>query len=172
MGIGTSNPQALLHVAEGTSGNGVILPGLTTQQNDTSPNVIGGFSGNSVGAAVVGATIGGGGNADVAQRLGALIPGVSSVIVPAGNSVNVPGLNSVNADYGTVGGGISNTAAGDASAVAGGLSNTAGGTVSTVGGGESNTAGGLTSTVGGGFDNTAGGARSTVGGGDVNTAGY
>jgi hypothetical protein len=39
----------------------LALPGLWTQPNATSPNLIGGYSGNSVTAAVYGATIGGGG---------------------------------------------------------------------------------------------------------------
>jgi hypothetical protein len=40
----------------------LALPGLWTQQNPTSPNLIGGYSGNSVAPGVVGAVIGGGGN--------------------------------------------------------------------------------------------------------------
>ena len=42
----------------------LALPGLWTRQNATSPNLIGGFSGNSVTSGVVGATIGGGVRAD------------------------------------------------------------------------------------------------------------
>ena len=61
----------------------LALPGLWTQQNATSPNLVGGYSGNSVVAGVVGATIGGGGNN--------------------------PFLNAVTDNYGTVGGGASNT---------------------------------------------------------------
>ena len=38
----------------------LALPGLYTQPNETSTNVIGGFAGNSVAAGVVGATISGG----------------------------------------------------------------------------------------------------------------
>jgi hypothetical protein len=44
----------------------LALPGLWTQQNTTSPNVIGGYSGNSIPAGVVGATIGGGGQSGFA----------------------------------------------------------------------------------------------------------
>ena len=57
---------------------------LRLEPNATSPNVIGGYSGNTVTGGVAGATIGGGG--------------------PAGRS------NQVAAIYGTVGGGLGNTA--------------------------------------------------------------
>ena len=40
----------------------LALPGLWTQQNATSPNLVGGYNGNWVTAGVVGATIGGGGD--------------------------------------------------------------------------------------------------------------
>jgi hypothetical protein len=40
----------------------LALPGLWMQQNGTSPNLIGGYSGNSVAPGVVGATIGRGGS--------------------------------------------------------------------------------------------------------------
>jgi hypothetical protein len=39
----------------------LALPGLYTQQNATSPNIIGGFGGNMIAPGVVGATIAGGG---------------------------------------------------------------------------------------------------------------
>jgi hypothetical protein len=38
----------------------LALPGLWTEPNADSPNLIGGYSGNSVTGGVVGATIGGG----------------------------------------------------------------------------------------------------------------
>ena len=47
----------------------LALPGLWTQQNSTSPNLIGGYSGNSVGAGVVGAAIGGGGDSSYPNRV-------------------------------------------------------------------------------------------------------
>ncbi|MBU1750126.1 MAG: hypothetical protein KKA73_20775, partial [Chloroflexi bacterium] len=108
----------------------LALPGLRTQQNATSPNVIGGYSGNSVGAVIVGATIGGGGTSG------------------AGNA------NSVTANYGTVGGGQGNAAVvGQAATVGGGQGNTASAADATVGGGQGNTAGGDRATVGGGQQN-------------------
>jgi hypothetical protein len=108
------------------------------------PNIIMGFSGNSVTSGVVGATISGG--------------GASSLI------------NQVTADFGTVGGGLDNTASGTAATVGGGQANTAGGSAATVGGGVGNTASSTSATVGGGAFNTASGADATVGGGVGNTA--
>nr|WP_290666492.1 hypothetical protein [Ardenticatena sp.] len=136
----------------------LALPGLWTQQNDTSPNLIGGYSGNSVTDGVVGATIGGGGTAD------------------DGSGNPVP--NRVTDDYGTVGGGWGNRAGDDAgtttdarlATVGGGYFNTASGYVATVGGGANNTASGYVATVGGGWINTASGYYATVGGGLGNTA--
>jgi len=122
----------------------LALPGLYTQQNATSPNIIGGYSGNPVTPGIAGATISGGGENGF--------------------------VNSVTAFYGTIGGGYRNTAGGDSATVGGGGTNTAGGSGSTVGGGYNNTAGGGNSSVGGGFGNTAGPAA-TVGGGVINTAG-
>ncbi len=122
----------------------LALPGLFTQENATSPNVVGGFSGNTVDPGVTGATIGGGGQSGFS--------------------------NNVAANFGTVGGGFSNTASGLASAVGGGSNNSASGQTSTIAGGATNTAGGVESTVGGGNLNTADGDWSTVGGGIGNTA--
>jgi hypothetical protein len=122
----------------------LALPGLWTQQNATSPNLIGGYSGNSVTAGVYGATIGGGGEDGFANR--------------------------VTVDHGTVGGGGGNQAITNTyTTVGGGLLNTASGSCATVGGGWSNTASGNVATVAGGFGNTASDAA-TVGGGDHNTA--
>jgi hypothetical protein len=126
---------------------------LRLEPNATSPNVVGGYSGNSVTVGAVGTTVGGGGS--------------------GGNT------NRVTDDYGTVAGG-GNNQAGDAAGdttdahhatVSGGESNIAGGW-STVGGGAQNTAGGG-GTVGGGFQNAAYGSEfPTVGGGRNNTASH
>jgi hypothetical protein len=118
------------------------LPGLYTQENGTSPNIIGGYSGNIISAGVVGATISGGG--DMYDE------------------------NSVTGSYGTVGGGEYNTANSYAT-VGGGDSNTAAG-MATVGGGIANTASGSWATVGGGIFNIASGSWATVPGGKDNTA--
>ncbi len=143
VGIGTTAPTAKLQVA----GN-VDFTGLRTETTASIPNVIGGFSVNSVTAGVSGATIGGGGGDSASD------------------------INRVTDSYGTVGGGARNTA-GDSTGeisdrpfatVAGGLANIASGSSSTVGGGTLNTASGTQSTVPGGFINTAQGIFSLAAG--------
>ncbi len=122
----------------------LALPGLYTQQNITSPNVIGGYSGNVITPTLFGATIGGGGQSGFPNRAWS--------------------------DYATVGGGHANTASGFAATVGGGHANTASGFAATVGGGESNTASNAYATIGGGESNTASHFAATIGGGDLNTA--
>jgi hypothetical protein len=122
----------------------LALPGLWTEQNGTSPNLIGGYSGNSVSGGVVGATIGGGGNSG--------------------------DLNLATGDYGTVGGGSGNTADSGHATVGGGADNLASGPYAIVGGGLSNTADGSRATISGGYDNWAGGDFTFVGGGESNSA--
>jgi hypothetical protein len=115
--------------------------GLTIQLNsDGAPNLIGGSSVNFVSGGIVGATIGGGG------------------------STVFDYTNSVTGNFGTVGGGMENTANNDAT-VGGGAANTGSGGWSTVGGGYGNTASGELATVGGGYVNTASGIGSFIGGG-------
>ncbi|MFO7679882.1 MAG: tail fiber domain-containing protein, partial [Chloroflexota bacterium] len=137
--IGTTNNQALVFKVNG-------LRALRLEPNATSPNVIGGYSGNSVAAGVVGATIGGGGQNDYGY------------------------INQVTGNYGTVGGGIDNEASGTAATVGGGVGNEASDYSATVGGGATNTASGSSATVGGGGGNEASGYSATVGGGATNTA--
>jgi hypothetical protein len=122
----------------------LALPGLWTQQNGTSPNLIGGYAGNVISDTVVGGTIGGGGAAD--------------------------GINRVTADWATVGGGWGNQATSINATVGGGSNNQATGGDDTVGGGGSNLATGGNATVGGGQGNLASGGSATVGGGWNNWA--
>ena len=167
VGIGTTAPTAPLHVIEGTSGTGVILPGLRVIQNTVSPTLIGGFSGNMVTDGAVGAAIGGGGNAIfpnvVSDDFGTIGGGFNNV---AGNTDGFAG-DSPNA---TVGGGEHNRASARSATVAGGLGNEASGIAGTVGGGLFNRASGSFGTVGGGFENEATDMGTTVGGGKGNTA--
>ncbi len=121
----------------------LALPGLWTQQNSTSPNLIGGYSGNAVSNTVVGAAIGGGG--------------------ASGHP------NQASGNFDVVGGGYGNQAAGYNTTIGGGYGNQASGDYTTVGGGFINQAGGY-ATVGGGYYNQASGEVATVGGGDRNQA--
>lgn len=110
----------------------------------TSPNLIAGHSENSASTGVVGATIGGGGSAGLANR--------------------------VFADYGTVGGGGKNDAASEYATVGGGYGNTASNHYAAVAGGQENVASGWYAAVGGGYDNSAEAWCSTAGGGWFNQA--
>ena len=144
----------------------LALPGLWTQPNADSPNLIGGFSGNNVTSGVVGATIGGGGASIIPNRV------TDDYGTVGGGRNNQAGNSAGPVDDGahaTVGGGASNTASGEHATVGGGSGNTASAQYATVGGGASNTASGLSATVAGGVNNIASGQYATVGGGRANT---
>lgn len=131
----------------GTSDNRALELKVNNQRIlrlEPNNNLIGGHSYNSAGAGVIGATIGGGG------------------------SNTSP--NNVTANYGTVGGGFSNTAGGFVSTVGGGRGNTASSDDVTVGGGAANNASGQAATIAGGNQNTASGYATTVSGGGNNKA--
>ena len=135
--LGTSDNQSLeLRVNNGRA--------LRLEPSATSPNLIGGHSENSASAGVVGAVIGGGGSAGLANR--------------------------VLSDYGAVGGGGKNDAASEYATVGGGYGNTASNHYATVAGGQDNIASGWYAAVGGGYDNSADAWCSTVGGGWFNQA--
>ena len=143
------------------------LPGLYTQQNATSPNLIGGHSSNSITAGAVGATISGGGNSDytndVTDDYGTIGGGINN---QAGNNTGTTGDRA----YATVGGGVSNTAAGYAATASGGSGNSASGYAAANGGGVNNIASGSYTGVGGGNNNVASGNYATVPGGISNSA--
>ena len=144
----------------------LALPGLRTQQNEISPNVIGGFSGNSVAPGAVGATIGGGGDQGEARS----DPNIAwdNFCTVSGGNGNEAGSNDGNplSDmYATVGGGDQNKATAWESTIAGGLDNEVGWTggcqdvehkCATVGGGCDNMARSGWCTVAGGLNNKAG----------------
>ncbi len=195
VGIGTTTPSEALEVvgnieASGTlkSGSSIVIDGtpgaeqitssadlelqvssgraLRIEADATSPNIIGGYSGNLVGAGVYGATIGGGGEAPnfynrVTDDYGTIGGGRGHL---AGDSAGT----TADADCATVGGGKGNAAMGSNSTVSGGVSNMATGSNSTVSGGGTNSASATGATVGGGFLNSAGGHDSTVAGGRNN----
>lgn len=92
------------------------------EPNATSPNLFGGYSGNSVTATVVGATVSGGGASGfenaVTDNYGTVAGGIDN---QAGDGDLV--VNDV--AYATVGGGLTNTASGQYSTVPGGTANVA-----------------------------------------------
>jgi hypothetical protein len=137
-----------------TAGTGI----WRLEPNATSPNLISGYSGNSVTGGIVGATIGGG---------GASI-GLNTV---TGNYGTVAGgiRNTVRDHYGTVGGGVENLAH-DAATVGGGWNNQASSNWSTVGGGAYNRIDAESATVAGGWGNHVSGSTGTIGGGSSNSA--
>jgi len=145
----------------------LALPGLWTQQNVTSTNLIGGYGGNWVSDGVYGATISGGG-----------ISGSPNRVTDLGSTVGGGEGNQAGSDNGwpndspfsTVAGGTGNLAWGKLSAVGGGCDNAAMYSCTTIGGGCGNTADGNFSTVAGGNENSATGEASAVGGGLGNTA--
>lgn len=140
----------------------LALPGLYTQQHATSPNVIGGYSDNSVTSGVYGAAIGGGGGSGWPNRV------TDNYGTVGGGYRNQAGDNAGSTSdraYTTVGGGTTNTASNYASTVGGGEGNTAGHDYATISGGESNKASHSHTTVSGGKSNTASGAGAFVGGG-------
>ena len=137
-----------------------------------SPNLIGGYGGNSTTNGVYGATISGGGHSGYPNRVlgyggtvGGGVGNTASFYATVGGGIS----NEASDIYATVGGGYNNTAGNDYATIGGGNSNICG-VDATVGGGEYNTAGGWKATVGGGSGNTASGWSATVGGGEDNTA--
>jgi hypothetical protein len=145
----------------------LALPGLWTDQNPTSPNVVGGYPGNSFTPGAVGATIGGGGRNSEPNRVtddyGTIGGGYQN---QAGNDTGAAN----DAPLNTVGGGIHNIASGYRATISGGGLNLASNYDATIGGGYSNQATHLASTIGGGTTNIANGYSATIGGGYGNKA--
>ncbi|MDP2896143.1 MAG: hypothetical protein Q8Q12_06235, partial [bacterium] len=158
--LGTADSQALeLRVNNGRA--------LRLEPNPTSPNLIAGHSENSASAGVVGAAVGGGGEAGFANRV------TDDYGTIGGGGNNQAGDNAgtgSDARYATVGGGWENTASHWHATVGGGWSNTASGASAVVGGGRGNTTSNYYATVGGGNANTASEYSATVGGGEGNNA--
>ncbi len=161
--LGTTDNQALELKVNGQRA-------MRLEPNSLGPNVIGGFSGNSVTSGLHSATIAGGYLNQVTKNYGTIAGGVGNTVSGARSFVGGGNDNIASGDYGTVAGGLWNTASGEKSTVGGGLNNTASGLSSTIGGGYTNTASGEKATVGGGLNNTASGLASTVTGGSTNSA--
>ena len=103
------------------------LRALRLEPNLTSPNLIGGYSGNSLSTGVAGAAMAGGGATSAANRVtddyGAVGGGTNN---QAGNNSGAVG----DVPHATVGGGTGNTASGRAATIPGGSGNTASGSYS------------------------------------------
>jgi hypothetical protein len=125
---------------------------LRLEPKSESPNIVGGYSGNSIGWGW-GTTICGGGSSSNPNQV------VASFGTVCGGSGNV-----ASGGHATIGGGANNEALGDWTTVAGGHLNTAQNTVASVGGGTNNEAVGWYATVPGGRANTAGGDYSFAAG--------
>jgi hypothetical protein len=157
--------------------------------NATSPNIIGGYSGNAISPTVSGVVVAGGGSIvhphDVVGSYATVAGGEGNL---AGDHATVGGgllnqsasysivgggyFNLATGAYATVAGGNSNQATADDAAIAGGMTNGAAGHFSSVGGGKSNQANGDYAIVGGGYGNVASGAGATVGGGGYDGANF
>ena len=159
--VGTTDNQALEFKVNGSRA-------LRLEPNATSPNVIGGYSGNYIAAGLAGATISGGGSNGNTNSIfadySAIGGGVLNTIQP-------------NASYSTIGGGSDNAIQLNApnSTIGGGGLNTiqTSATFSTIGGGYGHTiqTSADDSTIGGGHGNTIqfNASYSTIGGGVYNT---
>jgi hypothetical protein len=155
------------------------LPGLAVKQSTNgAPDLIGGSPANFVAGGVVGATIGGGGATyyfgnhytnSVTADFGTVSGGIDNTA--SGGAFVGGGYGNTASDFdAVVGGGFFNTASASAAAVCGGANNIASNSDAVVGGGYYNTAGGAYAAVGGGSGNNANANASTVGGGEANSA--
>lgn len=159
----------------------LALPGLWTRINATSPNLTGGYEGNSTNPLAVGQTIGGGGNSfntnqtyDYYSTIGGGSGnrvGSNDGIVNNDNYATISGgySNTISQEYGAIGGGRDNIASGMYTVISGGQLNNAVTNYATIGGGRNNTV--MTNTYGtiaGGNSNTVGGQYGAVGGGTGN----
>ena len=173
--LGTTDNQPLDLRVDGTRA-------LRIEPSGSTPNLIGGYKGNTVTANVAGATIGGGGSFGETNRVtdeAGVIgggkdnqagDGLGTTIDARYATVAGGHSNTASALRSTIGGGEDNTASGINSIVGGGANNAASNSNSTIGGGANNDASGSASVIAGGLANTASGDRSTVGGGEDNTA--
>ena len=148
----------------------------------SAPNILAGYSGNTITNGVVGSAILsggsdvqinqvtdnysviGGGSLNQAGDNDADLANASAATVSGGN------LNKATSSFATVGGGYNNQASGNSAVVAGGRNATASGEAAGVLSGEANIASGYRSAVVGGNASTASGSNSFVGGGEFNNA--
>lgn len=156
----SSDANLELHVASGRA--------LRIESSSVSPNVISGNPQNSVTPSVHGAAIAGGGGSSgdvnrVTDNYGTVGGGLGN------RAGNFSGTTS-DAEYATVCGGHSNSAAGPLSSILGGSGNNATGNHATICGGAGNSVSGIRAVVCGGVGNSASGNHSAVLGGQTNEA--
>ncbi len=127
--LGTTDNQAM----EFRAGGSRILRLEPPQGAMDGPNVLGGYSGNSAGTNVVGATIAGG--------------GAAPFILPGPPITRIYFNNKVEGHYGSIGGGLQNAVQGEKGVIGGGVGNTiaSAGTLAVIPGGDFNTANGANS---------------------------
>ena len=174
-GISVSNlPVSLTSNMVGSIGNQPLelkvngVRGLRLEPTSDTPNVIGGYSGNSVQPGLVGVTIGGGGTVNSSQpnivtnggSFAAIAGGYKNTVTNLGGAILGGAGNFVGGSFGAIGAGQFHNAYGDNSWIGGGFQNTAAGYASTIGGGYSNLASGAGSTIPGGQGNVAQGSFS------------
>jgi hypothetical protein len=167
--LGTSDNQPFeIHVdATGTATEG-RRRALRIEPNATSPNILFGFNGNSLGSAptAVGAVVSGGGVNGQPNRA---TENFATVGGGANNRAGNLDADPSNGNYATVSGGFTNIASGANSFVGGGTSNNVSGAGATVAGGSANVVAGQNAFVGGGSSNTSSGNLSVITGGSANT---
>lgn len=155
---------ALLTIVGFTGGkNQQAAPEHTCPSNPPSNvecNVIQGMSSNHALPNVVGATISGGGQFDLANVVTADFGTVSG------------GIDNIAANLAVIGGGSYNRANGFRSTISGGSSNSSSGAYSNIGGGENNISSSYYTAIGGGSNNTASDRYTTIAGGSGNVASF
>ncbi|MEZ5003709.1 MAG: H-type lectin domain-containing protein [Chitinophagales bacterium] len=122
-----------------------------------SPNLIGGYSGNTVSSGTIGATIAGGG-----------VPNEENTVAGDFGVVGGGADNNAVGSFSTVGGGLENTTLGKYGTVGGGWGNEAEVDYATVGGGWFNYSWGFAGSIIGGYNNELAGSFNTIGGGRQN----
>jgi hypothetical protein len=143
----------------------LALPAMRVTPGDYGPNIIGGFSANSVPNGVSAGTIGGGG---VTWGYNYVFDHAGTVSGGANNQAGSDDEDFWDADGATVSGGWNNTANASIACVGGGADNAANSYAATVGGGQNNHIENFGATIGGGVNNYTSGGSTAITGGDSN----